>query len=388
MKSQTDRKLLLILPTSFLMSFAIGVVNLGMLFVVKEDYHASPAAVGWFAALWSMAYLAGCLSLRVLYKYVKASISMTIACLGSALLFVVHIVFPGLISAFIVYGLYGFITAFFWPRVMGWVSSGVEGAALGKASGLFNVAWSTGGIIAPFAGGLLSERSTFLPIWVGIAIFCLAGLFVLVMSRFAPSPSLKPDKQVVENDEIKKDTSTVLRYPAWVGIFLLYALIAVFFNIFPLYAKDELGLSESRIGLILLVRALATSIGFWFFGRFGFWHFRRKMLFLPVLLTLALDLAFIFIRSPLLLGIGVGVAGFLLAAAYSASMFYGASGALDRERRMTAHESSLTAGQILGSILGGAVYQSLSWASVFTVLAFLLAAGAATQLFMLGRGKR
>ena len=48
-----------IMPASFLAAIAIGFLQLGLLFVVKEVYLVPPAAVGWFGALWSAAYLAG-----------------------------------------------------------------------------------------------------------------------------------------------------------------------------------------------------------------------------------------------------------------------------------------------------------------------------------------
>ncbi|HET7839245.1 MAG TPA: hypothetical protein VFL04_05765, partial [Rectinemataceae bacterium] len=64
------------------------------------------------------------------------------------------------------------------------------------------------------------------------------------------------------------------------------------------------------------------------------------------------------------------------------SLFYGASGAPDRDRSVTIHEALLTAGQILGSIAGGVVYQLVSWSWVFIFLALLMAAGLALQLGM------
>jgi predicted MFS family arabinose efflux permease len=160
---------------------------------------------------------------------------------------------------------------------------------------------------------------------------------------------------------------------------------AVFFNIFPVFAKDELALTESSIGLILLVRAAATAFGFWLFGRIHVWHFKPLLLPLGLALALAFDLAFVFIGSPLGMALGLVLIGLIQAALYSASVFYGASGAPDRERRMTVHEALLTAGQIIGSVGGGLVYQHIAWPAIFMCIAALMLAGIAFEFALLRR---
>lgn len=395
--------MLLLLPSAFLTSLGIGVINLGMLFVVKDEYRASPSAVGWFAALWAITYFVGCIALRPLHQRIGARLSMAAMNLGTALLLLAHLFTRNLASAFAVYGLYGFITALFWPRLMGWLSSGLEGQALSKATSAFSFSWSSGGIVAPYLAGLLAEKGRFLPVYVSIGVFAATGLFIALSSRlvatppFAPTP-LAPAAKGADGQPGAEaeggaraeaanaaDRSTPLRFPAWIGVFLLYALLSVFFNIFPLFAKDELGLSESRIGLILLIRAVSTTAGFWILGRVETWHFKKAYIVAPIAIALLIDLAFIGVRSPLLFGVLLAVAGFFHAMAYNNSIFYGVSGALDRDKRMTIHEALLTAGQILGSLAGGMLYQRFSWGSIFLFLAFVFVAGMAGQLRYLRR---
>jgi len=380
-KALNDRRMVLLLPSAFLTSLGIGIANLGMLFVVKDSYKASPSAVGAFAALWAIAYFVGCIALRPLQKKISARTSMAAMNLGTAALFAFHLAVPGLASAFVAFGLYGFITALFWPRLMGWLSSGLEGAALGAATGAFSFSWSAGGVISPYLSGLLTERGLFLPVYAAIGVFGATGVFILATRRIVPSPALAAPGPAAE----ETDHSTTLRYPAWIGVFLIYALASVFFNIFPLFAKDELGLPESKIGLLLLVRAVFMTGGFWLFGRLDSWHFKRRLILLPVGVVFLLDLAFIGLRSPLAFALLLAVTGFFQAMAYNNSIFYGASGARDRERRMTIHEALLTAGQILGSVAGGLLYQGSSWASVFRFLAPVFALGLAAQLLFLRR---
>ncbi len=375
-----DRRLAVLLPSAFLTSLGIGVINLGMLFLVKGSYRANPSTVGAFAALWTIAYFAGCIVLRPLQRLIPARASMAAMNLGSAAVLAAQLIKPGLVSAFLACGAYGFLTALFWPRLMGWLSAGLEGAQLSAATNAFSFAWSAGGIISPYLAGLLAERGPFYPVYATVGIFGLTGVFIAASGRLAASPPLPvraevdaPDKAAADSGAV--DRSSLLRYPAWIGVFLVYALIAVFLNIFPLFAKDELGLSESRIGLILLVRSLTTTAGFVLLGRSEAWHFRRSFILAPLLVFLALDLAFALLRAPIAFVILLAIAGLFQALAYNNSMFYGASGALDREKRMTIHEALLTAGQILGSVAGGLLYQAGSWSMIFIVLSGLFVVG-------------
>ncbi len=378
----SDRKTLILIPSAFLASIGIGMVNFAMLFVVKESFHAGARSVGWFMALWSVAYLSGCILLKRPAVNLGPRLSMTISSFGSVFVLGLFFLFPSLGSAFLAYSAYGFLCALFWPPLMAWLSAGLEGSALGKATSTFSLSWSSGGIIAPYLSGFLAERSLEMPVYLGMAIFLATGFLVLSSSRLAPTPPKKTDASRAAEAE---DRSTPLRFPAWIGAFLIYAVMAVFFNIFPVFAKDELRLSESRIGFLLLLRALFAASGFWALGRFEFWHFRKRYIFLGTGLLLVLDIAFIPLRSPLAFGIGLCALGLVQSLCYNNSIFYGVSGARDRSRRMTMHESILTAGQILGSIGGGIVYQAFSWPSVFLLLAGLIGIGIVMQAILVRR---
>jgi DHA1 family multidrug resistance protein-like MFS transporter len=368
-----------------------------MLFILKESYGATPVTVAWFAALSSIAYFAGCVAFRPLAHRVRASASMAFMNIASAVLLAGHLLFRGLLSAFIVYGLIGLFTALFWPRLMGWLTSGIEGPALSRASGAFSVSWSAGAAIAPYLAGIMAERGLFIPIYVATAVFIFNGIFMALGGKIATSPSITTASKMPARASLFKrrlnfersakdgDRSTALRYPAWIGVFLIYALIAVFFNIFPLYGRDVLGFSEATIGFILLIRAAAMSFGFWLFSRLTFWHFRPILIPLALFSGFVVDLAFIFIGSPLGFCLGLTAAGLIQAALYGGSIFYGASGAPDRDSRVTVHESMLTLGQILGTLIAGAMYQLFSWPFVFIGIGALMALGLVGQILLIRR---
>jgi DHA1 family multidrug resistance protein-like MFS transporter/DHA1 family quinolone resistance protein-like MFS transporter len=370
-------------PAAFLASLAVNVLSLGMLFLIKGSYGAGPETVGWFSALTSLTYFVGCLVLKPLSDRLGARAATATMAAGSALLFGLHLLAPGLPSAFAVYGVYGFITALFWPPIEAWAAAGLEGPALSRATSSFNLAWSSGGFIAPYVGGLLSERNILLPIYVSMALFAAIAILILSTGRIAPNPSA--GELAEGNDEAAEDHSTSLRFPAWIGAPLVYVLIGVFCNIFPLFAKDELGLSPSTIGFALLVRAGCAMLGFWLLGRLDFWQFKKKFIVLPTFLCLLIAVALVFTRSLGLFICCLAAIGLLQSMIYTNSIFYGASGAADRGRRMTIHEALLTVGQILGSVAGGLLYGRLSFGSIFVFTAILFAAGVAAQLFLLQR---
>lgn len=379
-------KMAVILPSAFINSLAVGCMSLGMLFVVKDLFGAGPGLVASLGALWSTSYLIGCIVLRVPAGRLRPRTAMTVMLLGSAAAVSAFLAYPGLWQAFASYACFGLLTAFFWPPVMGWLSKGYEGAELNRATSLFSFSWSIGGIISSYMAGLLSERGKLLPIVVAVALFIVNAAFVTVSRLFVRYDA--GEEPEAADAEAAVDRSTPLRYPAWLGVFLVYAVMGVVINVFPVFASDELGMNESTIGLALTIRAAATTVGFLALGRLTFWQFKRAAI--PALSIAAAVSVGLLAAARNAAGFAVGftVVGLLQAMVYNNSLFYGVSGAPDRDKRASVHESVLTFGQISGSVSGGFVYQALSMPPVFVGLALLLAAGAAAQAVIVYAGRR
>jgi len=379
------RKMAVIVPAAFMTSLGIGMVSLGYIFVMKGVYGASATVVGWFGATWSMAYFVGCMALRRVTGRMVPRASMAVMLGGAAVVLGASILVHSPVAGFVGYAGFGFLCAFFWPPLMGWLSRGLEREELSRATSLFSLAWSTAGFLSPFLAGLLAEIDEFIPVAVAAVVFALNLVFVLVSRAIVVDPQETNGTGSERRDEPVRpaqDDSTPLRYPAWIGIFAIYAVMGIVFNIFPVYARDELGLSESAIGLVLTVRAIATAAGFLFLGRTAFWHFRRRYIPALSLAAIALVALLAFQDNPLGFALCFGALGLVLAMVYNNSLFYGTSGAPDRDRRATIHEALLTAGQVLGSISGGMLYQAFSLPVVFAALGLLLAAGLTVQIVM------
>lgn len=379
------RKMAVIGPAAFLNSLGIGSVNLGLIFILREVFQAPPAVVGRFGALWSLVYFAACLAFRRLTARLVPRNSMTFMTASSAVIILLLCIFPSLPAAFLAYSAFGAVIAFFWPPLMGWLSRGLEGRDLSRATGLFSFSWSVGGIVSPYLAGTLSERDKFLPLWFAVAMFTANAVFLQASKRFLKDSDERPVSKRAGVSPAR-DESSPFRFSAWLSVAVLYAAVGIQANIFPLFARSELGLSESATGLLITVRMAATTAGFLFFSRFSFWRFRRG--FLPVPTALAGGAALILIlaaKSLPVLAAGLGFFGFAAAWAYNNSMFYGASGASDRDRRMTVHEALLTAGQVFGSLLGGILYQASSMRLVFLFTALMAGAGVWAQSRMARR---
>jgi MFS family permease len=379
-------KLYVIVPASFMNSLGIGTMSLGILFVVKDLYLARPAVVGSLGAAFSLSYFLGCIILRPIARKFLPRTSMTIMLLGSCILLGGFLAWPGLWQAFAAYSLYGFLTAFFWPPVMGWLSKGLEGAELSRATSLFSVSWSVGGIFSSYMAGLLSEKGKMLPVVVTILLFIANAIFIRLSYRFVQDDSSEAGSG--KQAETFVDRSTPLRFPAWLGAFLVYLVMGVVFNVFPVFARDELNISESSVGLVLTVRSASTALGFFILGRFSSWQFRRSLLPGMSLAVAAILSILVFQKSALGFIVCFGIVGLLQSAVYTNSLFYATSGAPDRDKRASVHEALLTFGQVAGSVAGGMLYQSFSMPVVFIALATALLGGMAAQSLMISRGPR
>src|SRR5512137_1827091 len=124
--ASTRFRMLVTLPVAFLNSVGIGILNLGFLFVLKNEYRADPMLLGSFGALWSASYFVGCLALPGLSRRLSPRASMLAASICSAAFSALALVLRSQEWAFALNIAYGFCIALFWPPLMGWFTRGLE----------------------------------------------------------------------------------------------------------------------------------------------------------------------------------------------------------------------------------------------------------------------
>ncbi len=363
----------IILMLSALGQFSMITVNLGLVFYLRQRFALEPQFIALLVSLCPTTYFIGLLLFRGVVATLKPVITITAAIAGMGVSGLLILIARAPLPVYLLYALYGLFMALFWPPIMGWLSRGKEGRTLSSAVAWFNLAWSSGLILGPYAAGVLTEYDTGAAL---IAASALMGLMLLIMLAAVVHPGIRSTASSRRHRERVKeiDRSTYLRYICWIGVFASYFVFGVTMNVFPIHANEVLGYQEGSVGMFLLLRALVTTLCFLLLGRVKFWQFRfgAVMLFQSLLIT-ALILGLFADTLPLLLLFFI-LFGTAFAGIYTNSIFHGSAGSVNREARMAIHEAFLTAGNVIGSLSGGYLLQHYGYRSVIQFSAAVIAA--------------
>ncbi|MHC4396716.1 MAG: MFS transporter [Planctomycetota bacterium] len=248
----------------------------------------------------------------------------------------------------------GLSAVMFWPRVMSWLSLGHEGRELNRRLGIFNVFWSFSGMIGPYIGGYLVEVNSTLPIV--ICILMSGASFVGV--SFAGKPA-KGQEPAANSDDAKNGDGMELllrqrfMWMSRVGLLTSFICIGLARTPLALLFKYNLGFSESNYGTAIMIMSAAVFVVFFAAARTHKWHYlvsiflgTQVMLLFSMLLILKGVSLWVLFSAVILVG---GGQAFL----YASHLYYGISGAQDRQRRTMIHEMTLCLGMVIGSLVGG-----------------------------------
>ena len=354
---------------SFLAQFAISMVNLALVYHLRIQFDLSPQMVGISAAIYTTTYFICCLLFGPLASHMKPRHSVELSMIGMAIAIGVVVRTNYVSIAFGALVLYGMAMSFLWPQIEGWLARGKEGRLLNRATSSFNVSWSLGAALSPLLTGILLETSTDAP------LIASAIVMLIIFAQIATVTHLVPEIRAVASERTAilhttiEDASTPLRFLSWAGVLTVYASFAVILTIFPMHAMDNLPYTETYVGLLLLMRGLATVSMFILMGKTSSWHFNRPLVIVTQVLVALLCLWGASITSFHAYAWFFILFGILFAISYSFSIFHGASGSIHRSKRMLIHEILLTIGTIFGSIFGGTVYQYSNFRNVLLVCA-------------------
>ncbi len=345
---------------SFLGQFSIAMANFALVYLLRAKGFDS-FEIGIAASINPLFYLISCFAFQIILKERKAKIETIASMLGMAISLFFVMVFQSKAMIYTMLCLYGCANSLLWSNVESWITGKEEGPSLGSSVALFNFSWSLGAGISTFVGGLLSAVSVDLPIIVVVAIFAALAFFIVFIEN--------PDSNGGPESSIEKDSSTNLRFYCWTAVVLLYIGYSLIVTIFPLYALDKLALSEEKTGFLLLSRGLSACISFVILGRFSFWQFNKAFIFSMQLALIFLVALLAIVHSNVAIAFVLVLFGFVFASIYELSIFHGASGAIDRNKRMIVHEVLLTLGTMIGSLLGGYLYKYFSFQMIIVALA-------------------
>ncbi len=273
----------------------------------------------------------------------------------------------------------GFLNAMFWPRIGGWISIDYEGAALNRRMGVYNATWSFGHLAGPLAGGYMVEFSSVLPLLVCLTLMTTSFLVVSLAKR----PAASVGKAKRQETQSRIDSSELLRRKyTWMGrvaMITSFACVGLMRTQLALLFKFDLGFSESDYGAAIMIMCIAVFVVFSLAGKTHAWHYilplfvaAQLMVILSMLLIVKFSNLTMFFLAATLVGIGQ-------AFVYSSHMYYSLSNSVNKARRLTIHEITLSLGVIAGSAAGGYLGDSLSrdWAFSFGLV--IVAVGLVVQ---------
>ena len=357
---KTENKLAL---STFLSQGSIVIFNFTLVYYLRECGIDS-VGIGLASSIYPTLYFLGCIFMPKFLPSLKGKARILAANIGMAFtgLVLTFIKNEALIMTDLVF--YGLFQSLLWTNMETWITGGKEGDELTSRLTLFNFSWSFSVGLATSFSGFVSEYSTRLSIWSGCVFFLISALLVALSGRSYDS---KKEKEEI----VSEDHSSPLRFPSWAGVLLVYTGYSLVLTVFPQYAMDTLGYSESVTGNILLFRGISVTIAFLIMQKARVWQKGVGPILGSQAFFAILTFLMLFLRSIAAFAILFALYGFVFALSYDLSIFHGAEGAKDRHKRMVIHEVLLTLGTSIGSLVGGVVYQSFSFKTLVLTISIL-----------------
>jgi len=282
----------------------------------------------------------------------------------------------------------GIITAFFWPVIMGWISTGHEGAELTKRFGFYNTTWSSANTVLPIIGGYLMEIDYLLPLAAAVIMAILCFVTIAVTRCISESP--KPQENNADNtikEEIRlvgqvRQESRQFLWMSRIALFATLICVGIFRSQLGIFYKFELGFSESAYGWSVSLMCLFNVAVFVMMGRSHYWHY-KKGLFAAAQASIIVCMAMIILFDNLSLQLlASGLAGICYGFVYGSHQYYGVSGGRKRSGLMAIHETIIGAGFAAGSLVGGMLSDAFGRHSPYWFACAVIIIAGLIQIFL------
>ena len=339
--------------SSFLSQGSIVIFNFTLVYYLRECGIDS-VGIGIASSIYPTLYFLGCIFMPKVLPCMNGKTRILMADIGMALTGVILSFLRNEALIMIDLVFYGLFQSLLWTNMETWITGGKEGGELTSRLTLFNFSWSFSVGLATSFSGFVSEYSTRLSIWSGCLFFLISALLVA-------SSGKSYDSKEKKEDVIEVDYSSPLRFPSWIGVLLVYTGYSLVLTVFPQYALDNLGYSESITGNILLFRGISVTVAFLVMQKVRAWQKGVGPIILSQVVFALLTFLLLAFKSITAYALLFALYGAVFALSYNLSIFHGAEGAKERHKRMVIHEVLLTIGTIVGSLVGGFVYQFFSF---------------------------
>ena len=259
----------------------------------------------------------------------------------------------------------------------------VDDSIRGRAQSTYNGGFLIGGIAGPAVGGILSLISLRVPFFVyGFTLLCGSFVTSFFLSEKRLGRSIK-NKQDLQERILLKDALKSYPYVAAMAIAFLsnWVLFGLRNSILPLFAKENLGASNTTLGLGFTVAAVVQGIALVYVGKLS--DFRgRKFALMIGSFTLLSGVATIIISSHwwyyflamIFFGIGGAFEG-TAASAVVGDLFGGKGGRVIALFQMAGDFGNIISPVLLGWLVDAHSYRPafIATAAVFSITLLLSA---------------
>jgi MFS family permease len=365
---------------AFAMDGCAGLIGLCVPLVgarIGADY----GALGAIGACGSVAYTVGCLFTGRLADRIGYRQVMTLASLGSLLVFGAYLAVAEVWHLFVIAVVGGLATSGFWPSLQAWLGQGHDRRGLLRAVGRFNVAWSLGFLVGPALGGYLYAA---VPAYVFVAA---AGCVTVILLALLAAPVREPSRGVTGATDATPAAARRFLPVAWVANFATFFASGTVRSLFPKFATEEVGVAPETLGWLVSLIGLAQALAFLAFAVNDRWQFRLGPLVAVQALAAVGLTSLAWGASPTAFAAGLLVQGLLVGATFTASIFYSLHAEGPGGRRTGLHEAIVGSGFLAGPLVGGFVADAWGPRSPYLVAAAVVAAATLVEAAMLWRGR-
>lgn len=336
--------------------------------------------LGAIGATGSLAYSAGCFFAGSLADRIGYRRMMTLCSLGAALVFGAYLLVDQIWQFYAVALAGGLCNSGFWPPLQAWLGSGKGRRSLLLAVGRFNVAWSLGFLVGPALAGFLYPHGVVYVFGVAAGLAALLPLGLLFL------PLCEPEAETTPADTASLAASRLFLPIAWVANFSTFFANGTVRSLFPKFATD-LGVAPDLLGVLISLIGLAQTTAFLLISRTERWQFRLAPL-VGVQLLAAVGLCTLaFGASPATFAVGLLIQGLLVAATFTASIFYSLHAEGPGGQRTGIHEGIVGSGFLVGPAAGGLLADHIGPRAPFLLASAVILAAILLQVFLLRRGR-
>ena len=348
---------------------------------------ASASVVANSLTVWSVVYLATCVVAGRLVTLANAARLMTRAMTAMALLSLLFTFIPGVSGIYLLMGLAGVATCFFFVPFQVFMKAVDAGhdKPVTYSTGLYTFSWSMGFAAGPFVAGFLMELGTDTrtgldmgwkyACWFAAVASALCGVGVVLLQHLSrgQQPGRAPDRQGqpgVTDYSRRPD----LAWLGWVagaaGVLVLTFIRAVF----PSRAESGLHLSQSLQGIIFFLVSLVQGVTGLALCRSRTWMYRAGLSGIFGVSGMAGILLFGFGRSPLVLCLGAVLFGIYAGGFFFYLVFHALVHPEKSARYVAVNEAVVGLSGMVGAAFGGWLADRFGFGSLYATGAAIILA--------------